>query len=101
MGVIGDHPTDAVKSPATFTQLDVRDAGELCEHGRFLFLGDILRVLAPHCHGDPAGIALENNPLRCFRIPVRSPTQGTQYTSYRYSCAMPLVPFAAASVSRR
>ncbi len=74
MGVIGDHATDAVKPPVTFTQLDIRDAGELCEHGCFRFLGDVLRVLAPHRHGDPAGIALENNPLRCLRIPVRSPT---------------------------
>jgi hypothetical protein len=72
VGVFGNHATDAVEPPATFPQLNVGDTCELGQHDGFFALRDSFGVLAPYRHRHSAGIALENDPSRRFRIPLRT-----------------------------
>ena len=75
VGVCGNHATDAVEPPASLPQLNVGHTCELGQHGGFLGLRDSLGVLAPYRHGHAAGVALKNDPLRRFRIPLRASFQ--------------------------
>ncbi len=75
VGMFGNHTTDAVEPPASLPQLNVGDTCELCQHGGFFPLRDSFDMLAPYRHRHCAGVALENNPVRGFRIPLRASFQ--------------------------
>ena len=70
MRVFGDHATNTVEPPAPCPELDVGHTRQLGEHRSFLGFLDRLGVLAPYGHGYSAGIALEDDPLWRFGIPL-------------------------------